>query len=102
MITDQVPITTTSDLNSSLNDTDWCKFAENEYKAIVFKFPNGGIEMVGENEINKFSSVVHTNVVADLRERLVDDLKTKMDKNEEPKITARNSNPAGYPSYDDF
>ena len=102
LITDQVPITTTSDLNSSLNDTDWCKFAENEYKAIVFEFPNGGIEMVGENEINKFSSVVHTNVVADLRERLVDDLKTKMDKNEEPKITARNSNPAGYPSYDDF
>lgn len=101
LITDQVPIVAT-DLDGSVNDDNWCKFGENQYKTVVFEFPDGGIELIGENEIQKFSKVLHTNVVADLRERLIDDLKTKMDNNQEPTITARGSNMAGYPSYDDY
>ncbi len=103
LITDNVPIISTSDLNSSVNDDDWFKLepTENQYKTIVFEFSNGGVELTGEEEIKKFYSIIHANVVSDLRERLVDDLKTKMDNNEEPFIAARGTNIAGYPIYDD-
>ncbi len=102
LITDNVPIITTDNIDNSVNGQNWFNFDENEYKSIEFVYPNEGITLTGKEEINKYIRAVHTNVVADLRERLIDDLKFKMDNNEEAKITARGSNIAGYPSYDDF
>ena len=87
LLTDNVPVVSYTSYGNSFDNQGWKAFTGGEnYRYILFEYPNGGVTLKGQTEINKFKSVLWTEVIADIKTSTYDALKNLLDSNKTPQV----------------
>ena len=87
LLSDNVPIVSYASYSSSFDNQGWQAFTGGEnYRYILFEYPNGGVALKGQTEINKFKSVLWTEVIADIKLSTYNTLKNLLDSNKTPEV----------------
>lgn len=73
--------------SESFNGEGWIDIPNGEnYKAIKFVYPNNGVKLEGQEQINALYKSIFTEVIGDLKESLVDELITKLESHNPPSL----------------
>lgn len=87
LLSKNVPVVSHGSYSNSFDNQGWSEFTGGEnYRSIIFEYPDGGVLLKGETEINKYKYTLWTEVIADIKPSTYETLKGLLDSNKTPQV----------------
>jgi hypothetical protein len=89
LLSGNAPIMAFARYEESFDASGWEDIGGDEdYQYILFEYPDGGLMLTGQAEIDRFKTAIWTDVVAEIKESTYDLLKEKLDSGQSPSVSS--------------